>query len=465
MDVQFGMKGRVGISKLAYRNCILVVLIMIVTELCFILLIHPIMYNTYWDSTTIKAAAASSYLSNENNNYLDVSCNVIQSCLANLGKNGTWVRDWDFARVYGQYVEPRVAPLGFEGNGTYSKFQPSDDAPFPWETSWRWDDYDPHCDLDYKSTVESFCKLLEDLLVDRIFMMGDSMTHAQFKSLVNKLGPPRNMFVEEILKEALIGVTRYNERYGPKEKNNLVQATLQCPLFKSRETSKLIYGNYVSHTRTIDMMFLRQSGRKGVKDGEMSFQDEVSAFLTGNRTLHEHNGEEMNRLVAIWNLGAHIHGKSEFKRAFDMSWKWFALRREQSITAHGDIWFYRTTPSGHGWCEPRKPNDFNFTKGTRVRPFAVYSEFIPVRKNSWELFDEYNEYAKDVIRTENMLVPSTPTFLLDVVNITLLRPDGHTGGNDCLHYTQPGPIDFWNHMLYSHLRSMRQLKQSNCSYT
>lgn len=62
-------------------------------------------------------------------------------CFRELGKNGTWVRDWDFARAYGQHPLPRNIPHGqFMQNILYS-FVPTAGNPFPWETSWRWHDY------------------------------------------------------------------------------------------------------------------------------------------------------------------------------------------------------------------------------------------------------------------------------------------------------------------------------------
>ncbi|KAL7538462.1 hypothetical protein ACHAXR_008572 [Thalassiosira sp. AJA248-18] len=36
--------------------------------------------------------------------------------------------------------------------------------------------------------------------------------------------------------------------------------------------------------------------------------------------------------------------------------------------------------------------------------------------------------------------------------MTILRPDGHrTPNKDCLHYLLPGPVDWWNHLLFSNL--------------
>jgi len=52
--------------------------------------------------------------------------------------------------------------------------------------------------------------------------------------------------------------------------------------------------------------------------------------------------------------------------------------------------------------------------------------------------------------------------------MTVLRNDGHLGGeecanepcreniesNDCFHYFLPGPVDWWNHLLYNNLMDL-----------
>ena len=410
------------------------------------------------------------------------TCSRINTCINRLGKNGTWVRDWEFARSFGQYQEPRVAPLGFEGNGTYSKFQPSEDAPYPWETSWKWKDSSSSSssssmcdDMDYRMSVESMCELLDDLRVNRIFMMGDSMTLAQFKSLVNRLGPSRSVVSTSSSKQYIkIGIVNFTQRDPSlKAKANLFRATLKCPPPSSATITKS--DNSPQTTRSVDLMFLRQSGRKGIKDNEMAFEDEVTNFLNANTNATTTSTDDvtsmqdtstkgvrkMNRLIAVFNLGAHIHGLNAFQKTFSMTWKWFnRFRLEQDENpGNNDIWFYRTTPSGHGWCEPRDPSTFNYTKGLRIYPFSSYEEFIPVNKNSWHLFDAYNKYAIMKIQTSSF---NKSTMLLDVVFMTLLRPDGHTGGFDCLHYTQPGPLDWWNHMLYTQLKYIRRLERYRC---
>lgn len=41
--------------------------------------------------------------------------------------------------------------------------------------------------------------------------------------------------------------------------------------------------------------------------------------------------------------------------------------------------------------------------------------------------------------------------LLDAYTPTILRADLHNGGEDCVHYCMPGPIDHWVVLLYNML--------------
>ena len=60
-------------------------------------------------------------------------------CSKILGQNGTWIQDWNYSAMHGQYPS-RAVPNKPYGARTYGRFQPSDDAPFPWPTSFRWVD-------------------------------------------------------------------------------------------------------------------------------------------------------------------------------------------------------------------------------------------------------------------------------------------------------------------------------------
>jgi hypothetical protein len=114
------------------------------------------------------------------------------TCLGDVGQNGTWVQDWEFAKEYGQYPEPRVVRVGPYVTRTWGHFMPSENAPFRWESSWKWIDYSPNgCQVDFTMSADDLCDILAKLDVHRVLFIGDSLTNGQYRSLLNRLGNDR----------------------------------------------------------------------------------------------------------------------------------------------------------------------------------------------------------------------------------------------------------------------------------
>ena len=89
-----------------------------------------------------------------------ITSTTAHSCIQTLGKNGTWVQDWNYSQKYGQYSTPLVVPHGPFLQRTHSKFQPSTDAPFSWPSSWKWHDYSQDCQVDYTASAQKWCRCL-----------------------------------------------------------------------------------------------------------------------------------------------------------------------------------------------------------------------------------------------------------------------------------------------------------------
>ena len=336
---------------------------------------------------------------------LGSSCTAVSSSHnCTPGQNGTWIQDWDFARDYGQYKQPLVFERGGFIARTWGRFQPSQEAPRPWETSWRWQDASS-CPIDYTLNASSWCSLVKDLSIDRILFFGDSLSDAQFESLVNILGT---------------NAVHDFQRLPRPMRAKLVCPHAEIPLLAAKESGGI-----------------PQAGQQRV---DMILSNATREFLQRN-----------GRLLGLFNLGAHYHEQENFQHDFNLLIRWI-----ESMAPLDSLLFFRTTPSGHAQCIPRSPRRFNFTKGQRVEPLHSLDDFVVTEKFGWHLFAKYNEYAREKLKNHHHRF-----HLLDVVPMTLLRRDGHTGGSDCLHYVSPGPVDWWNHLWYTQLKDI-QRHESMC---
>eukprot|EP00415_Alexandrium_ostenfeldii_P002479 UN2479 len=149
------------------------------------------------------------------------------------------------------------------------------------------------------------------------------------------------------------------------------------------------------------------------------------------------NDERPTLLLA--NTGLHAHTLEYFAADFDEFTSRLAgashLRRKDSV-------YFRLTLPGHEDCE-------KFTS-----PFRKVGEFSlegPTSKRyTWDLVPAFNDYVKEAAAA---LADSQKLRLavLDPYTMTILRPDGHMGDGDCLHYFLPGVPDWWNHLLATEL--------------
>jgi hypothetical protein len=350
-----------------------------------------------------------------------------EECLDVLGRDGAWVRDWDYAAHHGQYPAPRVVPRGPFLKKTWGRFRPSREAPFPWETSWRWEDRNsllPHsCQIDHEWNGEAMCALLTALRIDRTYFFGDSLADSQFESLLNKMGPS---YVSNVTKQR--GIPR-------------TEATLSC-----------------SRNSSIPVLMVRESGGNAFPASprtNMVLSDRSREFLSAPPAAGAGGG----RLLAIFNIGAHYHSTEHYREDLQKLFGWV-----DGLLRPSDLVFFRTTVSGHENCVPRSPRTFNFTAGIRQPPLARYDDFALTAHHDWNLFDGYNQHTRSVLQQRSRSTRTTGQHqvairLLDVVNMTVLRRDGHAGGADCLHYVTPGPIDWWNHLLYTHLQKIREIER------
>ena len=140
----------------------------------------------------------------------------------------------------------------------------------------------------------------------------------------------------------------------------------------------------------------------------------------------------------LLNKGAHYVGDAEYVRELRETLSW--LRTHVPAAAL----FYRSTPPGHPDCVvSTRPLTRDSTPAERAAlPFH------------WGDFARQNDLARGVIAAE---FPGV--VFLDVAPATALRQDSHVGGHDCLHYCNPGPLDFWVTLWYNALALLDEGKQ------
>jgi hypothetical protein len=92
---------------------------------------------------------------------------------------------------------------------------------------------------------------------------------------------------------------------------------------------------------------------------------------------------------------------------------------------------YKSTSIGHPHCDDAtEPLEKHLTDAEqRKLPFG------------WSELSRRNAMARAIVE-------GAGGVFIDLAALTDLRPDGHIGGQDCLRYCLPGPLDSWAQILY-----------------
>ena len=336
----------------------------------------------------------------------------VEECLWLTGFNGTWIQDWDFAEKHGQYSSPIAYPLGPFGQRTVGRFKPSADAPYPWPTSWKWMDHNKDCQINVMSH-EKLCTVLIKLKVRRVLFYGDSLTQGMYESFMNLIGHVR-------------GVDGYRGSFVCKSSNQTVDGHVVVDVFHKRDSG----GNAFPHSPR----------------GVYEIDSNITSFICNST----------DRVLGIFNIGAHYHNFSHYQEDLDIM-----LLSLSDLARPQDIYFFRATSPGHDNCCCKK--GFNWTHGTRIAPMKSSSDYslIEEHKYSWDKFEAYNAYTQKLLLLFNQNESIAPFHFLNIYNMTLLRHDAH-GEGDCLHFTAPGPVDWWNHLLFTNLLHLSQHRGGNC---
>jgi hypothetical protein len=277
---------------------------------------------------------------------------------------------------------------------------------------------DEGCQIDYTMTAATFCDALLKLDVGMVIFSGDSLTWSMRRSLFNKMGKEN---VQNVTNRAWNKEAGFSGHLICKDSSSSDKVK-SIPVFQQVATG----GDWGGPTQNISF-------------------DNVTRDL-----IHS----TPNRVLAIYNFGPHYHSMDSYTNDFDQLLEWL----EHQYHRPHDLVFFRTSVPGHTNCQPRKPKKFNFQHGTREHPLESIADYQSSNApHDWNLIQEYNDYSlkRAQERSKKMLVP---IHILDIYNMTLLRRDGHHGGPDCLHYAEPGPVDWWNHLLFTYLQDLSAAK-------
>jgi len=362
-------------------------------------------------------------------------------CPAVRGRHGTWTKDEKYAARL-QYKVPIDHMFGFADQ----HYTPVKGEPYRAPTMYRWleDKSLETCPI-HLVTLDTFCATMADLNVGRLFFVGDFVGMNQAYSLWKLLGnldSPKPMterepsWIREVVcpedgKTIQIQYTRNDVMEENKKKVDLPLGITNCKghLYCYRWTDK--YMDYYQQPQ----------------------QEKI----------------EVRRTILITSFGPHFYEEELFRSTMADFLKVIKVDLKDRLTK--DLIFYRTIAPGHELCN-RLANQDIFKNFDEYR--ATITGFY-----SWDMHDGFNDIADRMVREfndahyndkhvgqsplghEEALL--APVHILDVYPMTVLRRDGHIGGNDChgcmmrqdcFHYSLPGPSDWWNHLLFSNLEDL-----------
>mmetsp|Transcript_53677 Transcript_53677/g.79762 ORF Transcript_53677/g.79762 Transcript_53677/m.79762 type:complete len:664 (+) Transcript_53677:185-2176(+) len=341
-------------------------------------------------------------------------------CRQLRGKLGSWVQDLLYAKKYGQYVTPLD---GYAGRADRD-FVPTQTQLYRSPTTYKWlETVYPDCKL-YILTLTGLCKTMRTLDMHRIMFVGDSLSLHFSESFFKLLGFGDTPATDESL---------------------FWHKTITCPIFENNPESKF------------EIVFTRNDELNG-ETAPTSY----GKFNCNDGYCHpwlETYASNPARTLLVANSGSHIHELSEFQQNFVAF-----LKMVDDTHRPQDIVFFRTTVPGHRDCLLED-----------IKPYSDYTEYSETSTKLWDwhkipYYNDYAAYTLDRRKHEGnaeLQISRARIELLDVMPMTVLRPDGHASGKDCngcgirkgklgdcLHYSLPGPMDWWSHLLYSNLRDI-----------
>ena len=275
--------------------------------------------------------------------------------------------------------------------------------PWPEYVMWQWYSL-TGCRLPI-ATHDEFCQALEALQLSRIFIVGDSMqwnmAQSLWKILSKQPGDPTKV---------------HSKRNGKS-----IQSKVICGIG--------------SNARHVQFRFLLNNRLTNCTarswEGPFEFFPWVREYVA-----------DATPTLLLAHMGAHVHSIAAYEDAMASFMHSVALRNSSRL----DRVIFRTATPGQANCDDHsrpfaRPIDFELREGG-VANISFH----------WDLHPLFNSIAARAIARAASGDLRDRIALLDIYQMTTMRPDGRRGGGDCLHFFLPGVPDWWTHKLLVQLK-------------
>lgn len=196
-----------------------------------------------------------------------------------------------------------------------------------------------------------------------------------------------------------------------------------------------------------------------------------------SKPLKEHRFKDFildnpNTTAIVANTGIWMSIMENYTTAVDslLSWVDSFSHKKDKILA-----FFRSTLPGHFQCYPMARTDnitadiLNFDWAHPLDeppPFRDYAEYRQteldvlatanrtsktINLRNYLGIESYNAYARQLLEKRRSSNRGIPFHWINTFDSGVLRRDGHRGLGDCLHFSFPGPTDWWAHLFHSML--------------
>jgi GDSL/SGNH-like Acyl-Esterase family found in Pmr5 and Cas1p len=354
----------------------------------------------------------------------------LEYCIQHRGTRGHWYINETMGKEYFYALGPRSNKWKRDNQGNVSAVYPNN------MYAWHDETEDSHgCRPIVPVNKQRFCSTLQQLGIERIFVVGDSLSKMQIHSLLSLLGYN--------VKEFLL---------SSKPDVNTTLSTIDCP--NIRLEFQYRRENLGPNLRLTELGKRNDNSRKH----RQQFGPEIPFCEDNAEYQYNHDGSPQScpwmaeyqsstkTTLLLLNQGAHFHSVETFQNSFDLF-----VKQLNAMVAHPkDIIVFRNTAPGHKDC-------FHVHSDAIAPPDLTHDTFLDrygTTMYDWNLFDAYNQHAKTALSQISSNMTQTIRMYLNIYNMTILRPDGHSAEKDCLHYTSPGPADFWNHLLLTNLADL-----------